>query len=238
MLPADTAPAERAAPSAIRIRFGLALALSAYAALIVLGLRSRAGLTQAQLTDPARLVTLWPPLIGLGVIAIVLFVEHAPLSSLGFRRPRLIDLDWGVLFFAVAFATMVSISPVVNAHVPGIGIRMGEVSMLDGWTMLFLSATIEELFFRGYLLERLERVTGRTWMGALASLILFACGHLSAWGPAGVVRNLVWGAFVTVLYVWRRNLPICMMMHFMQNAFSIPSLWYTPLKQLFGRGPL
>ncbi len=232
----DAASAESSAPSAIRIWLGLALALSAYAALMVLGLRARAGLTQAQLTDPARLVTFWSPLMGLGVIGIVAFIEDAPLRSLGIRRPRLIDLDWGVMFFVFAFVTMARVGPIVDSHVPGIGIRMPEVSMLKGWTMLVFAATMEELFFRGYLLERFERVTGRTWMGALVSLIMFAFGHLPTWGPAGVVRNLVWGAFVTLLYVWRRNLPVCVMMHFLQNACSTPGLWYTPLKRAFARG--
>jgi membrane protease YdiL (CAAX protease family) len=232
----DGAPAESSAPSAIRIWLGLLIALSAYATLIAFGLRGGAGLTQSQLTDPERLVTFWSPLMGLGVIGIVAFIEDAPLSSLGLRRPRLIDLDWGLLFFAIGFATMVWVGPVVNSHVPGIGIRTQAISMLDGWVALVFSATMEELFFRGYLIERLERVTGSTAMAALASLMLFGLGHLPAWGPAGVVRNLVWGSFVTVLYVWRRNLPVCMMMHFLQNAVSISVLWYVPLKRAFGGG--
>ncbi|HUY19042.1 MAG TPA: CPBP family intramembrane glutamic endopeptidase [Candidatus Binataceae bacterium] len=238
MQPADAAPAERSAVSATRVWLGLALALAAYAALIVMGLRSRASLTPPQLTDPARLLSWWSPLMGLGVIGIVAFIEHAPLTSLGLRRPRLIDLDWGLLFFAVGFAAMVRIGPMVNSYVPGVGVRMREVSMLEGWTMVLSSATMEELFFRGYLLERLERVSGRTWIAALASLIMFAFGHLAAWGPAGVVRNLVWGAFITLLYVWRRNLPTCMMMHLLQNAGSLPGLWYLPLRHAFRRGAL
>jgi membrane protease YdiL (CAAX protease family) len=235
---ADAAPAESSVPSAIRIWLGLALALFAYAALLAQGLRTDAGLTAVQLVDPVRLVTLWSPLMGLGVIGIVKFIEDAPLSSLGLRQPRFIDVDWGVLFFVFALVTMARVGPVVDAHVPGIGIRMRELSLLKGWTMMLFAATMEELFFRGYLLERFERVTGSTWIAALASLTLFAFGHLPAWGAAGVVRNLVWGGFVTGLYVWRRNLPVCMMMHFLQNASSTPSLWYTPLKRAFARGLL
>jgi membrane protease YdiL (CAAX protease family) len=236
MQPADAAPAANSASSTPRIWFGLALALSAYAVMIADGLLGRAALAPAQLADPARLVSWWSPLMGFGVVGIVAFIENAPLSSLGLRRPRLIDLDWGLLFFALAFMTMVWVGPLVNSRVPGIAVRMPAVSMLRGWTILVASATMEELYFRGYLLERFERVTGSTWMAALGSLTLFALGHLPAWGLAGVVRNLVWGGFVTGLYVWRRNLPACMMMHFLQNALSIPSLWYAPLQWALGRG--
>ncbi|HTW89316.1 MAG TPA: CPBP family intramembrane glutamic endopeptidase [Candidatus Binataceae bacterium] len=233
---AETATTEISAPSAIRIWLGLTLALSAYAALLALGLWNDTRLTGSQLTNPVRLVSFWSPLMGLGVVGIVKFIEDAPLSSMGLRRPRFIDVDWGLVFFVFAMVTMARIGPVVDAHVRGIGFRMNEFSLLKGWTMIIFAATMEELFFRGYLLERFERVTGSTWIAALASLTLFAFGHLPGWGPAGVVRNLVWGAFVTGLYVWRRNLPICMMMHFLQNTSSLPSLWYTPLKRVFARG--
>jgi membrane protease YdiL (CAAX protease family) len=228
-------PAQSTAASTARVWYGLTLALAAYGALTVAGLVGRSKLAVEELGDPARLISLWSPIMGLGVIAIAAFIEDqpAPLRSLGLLRPTPLDVAWGMLFFAFGFVTMLRIAPVVDHHLAGIHVHLNQVPILIGWEAVVSAATMEELFFRGYLIERFERVSGSTWFAATTSLIMFAFGHLVAWGPAGVARNLIWGAFVTILYVWRRNLPACMLMHFMQDAFSIPVIWYTPLKRLF-----
>jgi len=225
-------------PSLGRVWLGLILALSAFGALMAAALSGKASLTSAETIDPARLVSWWSPIFGLGVLAIPVVIERAPepLRSLGIRRPSLLDFAWGVLMFLLAISAMAEVVPVVNRHLPAINVRLDRISLFNGWTLVFCASIFEELYFRGYLIERFEIVTGKTWIAATASLILFAAGHLPSWGPAGVVRNLVWGAFVTALYLLRRNLIVCIMMHFLQDALSIPVLWYVPLKRLLARG--
>jgi membrane protease YdiL (CAAX protease family) len=233
----DNEPAQLREVSARRVWCGLALALAGYGAMLVTGWIGRARLTSDQVSDPARLISLWSPALGLGVIAIAALIERqpAPLQSLGLRRPTPTDVTWGMLFFAAAFETMVTLVPFIDRSLPGVHMRLDRMPMLAGWTAIILASTMEELFFRGYLIERIERVSGTTALAAGASLVMFALGHLPAWGPAGVARNLVWGGFITALYVWRRNLAICVMMHLLQDAFSLPVLWYAPLRWMIAR---
>src|SRR5579875_642482 len=228
-------PSETPEPNLDRVSLGLGIALSAFAALMVVSLRAQSGFTAEQDSDPGRLMAWWLPLFGLGVVAIPIFIERraAPLRSLGIRRPGLFDITWGVLAFALAVRAMATVAPLINRRFPAIHIQMNQLPMLKGWILVISAAVFEELFFRGYLIERLEMVAGSTWFAAGLSLMLFAFGHLPAWGPAGAVRYLVWGAFVTALYLLRRNLVVCMMMHLAQDALSIPVLWYAPLKRLF-----
>ena len=53
------------------------------------------------------------------------------------------------------------------------------------------------------------------------AVIAFFIMHLSFWGLGGLIQIGVWSLVVTGLYVWRRNLAACMLMHFMNDTFAI-----------------
>jgi membrane protease YdiL (CAAX protease family) len=80
------------------------------------------------------------------------------------------------------------------------------------WLVLavVLTASVtEELLFRAYPIERLARLTGARWPGALLSLAAFVAFHLhdGTWGHVvGVVLPL--RAVMTGLYLWRRNVVV------------------------------
>ncbi|CAN5159323.1 hypothetical protein BH09BAC4_BH09BAC4_05170 [soil metagenome] len=73
---------------------------------------------------------------------------------------------------------------------------------------------VEELFFRGHMIERLMRLTHNRNVAALGSLIPFALFHYSQ-GIAGIVLALVLGGVLTDVYMWRRGLKSTMMAHFL-----------------------
>jgi uncharacterized protein len=89
------------------------------------------------------------------------------------------------------------------------------------WLVLLAVATAgitEELIFRAYPLERLRTLTGRSWPGVVITLSVFVPLHLP-WGLAhmfGVV--LPYGALMTGLYLWRRNLPFVMLTHLLVDV--------------------
>ena len=71
--------------------------------------------------------------------------------------------------------------------------------------MVLTASVTEELLFRSYPIERLARLTGKRWPGALLSLAAFVAFHLHGWNlghVVGVVLPL--GAVMTGLYLWRR----------------------------------
>ena len=81
-------------------------------------------------------------------------------------------------------------------------------------TYIVLRAGIgEEVFFRGYIIERLESWTGKKYLSAALSVIPFALFHYSQ-GYTGIVIAFVLGSILTGMYLWRRDLKSNMIAHF------------------------
>jgi len=80
----------------------------------------------------------------------------------------------------------------------------------------------EEIMFRGYFIERVEELSGSMGIAAILSCILFGLNHASGWGFGYVFVVAAEGSAYATLYVWRRNLPACMVVHFITDT---PLLW-------------
>ncbi len=80
--------------------------------------------------------------------------------------------------------------------------------------LVLTAAVCEEFMYRGFAIEELGVLTGNRWLSACISLVLFGLGHVGTYGfstalllPASV------GLMITLLYMLRNNLLICMLMH-------------------------
>jgi len=81
--------------------------------------------------------------------------------------------------------------------------------------LLYARAGIaEEVFYRGYAIERIEALTGSRAIAAAVPLVIFAGSHFSQ-GAAGIFITFVIGAIATAIYLWKRNLLILIIAHFM-----------------------
>lgn len=78
----------------------------------------------------------------------------------------------------------------------------------------------EEILFRGYPIERLTSMTGRVVLGAGIAYLVFVLLHIPFWGWGGTIQIGIWSLIVTALYVWRRDLPACMVMHLLNDAYA------------------
>ncbi|HVP54365.1 MAG TPA: CPBP family intramembrane glutamic endopeptidase [Candidatus Eisenbacteria bacterium] len=80
----------------------------------------------------------------------------------------------------------------------------------------------EEFLYRGFAIEEIGRLAGSRWLGAGVSLLLFTIGHggLYGWTSALIIPFII-GTALTLLYMWRRNLPVCMLMHAGVDAWSL-----------------
>ena len=76
----------------------------------------------------------------------------------------------------------------------------------------------EEVLFRGYPIERIEELNGSRWVAGIVSCAAFTYAHLSYWGGAQLVIAAFGGIVLTVLYVWRRDLPSNMLAHFIADG--------------------
>lgn len=82
------------------------------------------------------------------------------------------------------------------------------------WTIIVIRAGIaEELFFRGYAIERLTALTGSRWVAVSIPLLIFSFGHFQQ-GPGSVFIAFVLGAILTATYLWKKDLLANMICHF------------------------
>ncbi|HXA09235.1 MAG TPA: CPBP family intramembrane glutamic endopeptidase [Chthoniobacterales bacterium] len=79
---------------------------------------------------------------------------------------------------------------------------------------------VEELFYRGYAIERLQSLGLNRWVAGIIPLLIFAFGHGTN-GWANVVLALALGALLTVFYLWRRDLVANMVGHFTIDLLSV-----------------
>ena len=78
--------------------------------------------------------------------------------------------------------------------------------------IVFRAGVVEELFYRGYALERLRMIgLGRFWSVAIP-LVIFSLGHWSG-GAANILIAFAAGLILTGFYLWRRDLAANMIGH-------------------------
>ncbi len=170
----------------------------------------------------ALLLVQW--LLTLLILALVLFWERLPLTSIGLKRPSGKDLLWGFLGFIIGAITFILTSPLVQAlnlttTTPGIH-ELAQLSLGMRLAIVVTAGITEEVMFRGYPIERLGALTGRPALGALLAYVIFVTLHIPFWGLGGALQIGVWSLVVTVLYLWRRNLPACILMHLLNDAYA------------------
>ncbi len=109
--------------------------------------------------------------------------------------------------------------------------------------MVLISAAIgEEIFFRGYLFERLGALfgTGKTALSAtiLLTSALFAAGHYQNMGLPGVEQAAITGMVFGGIFAWRKQIVVVMVAH---AAFDVAAIaliyanWEEPVAHLFFR---
>lgn len=191
---------------------GLAIALLGIP--LVVTLFKLADFTRA---DSAAMVA--RELLILALVGFLLWIvrsrEARPLSSIGLKpQPVVPAILWSfvtLLAFAAALAVSLSILPLLGLT---FGQSQGPVAALGVTFLTVLRAGIaEEIFYRGYAIERLEELTGSRALAAGIPLITFAGFHYSQ-GVAGVLIALALGAVATAIYLWKRNLVILIAAHF------------------------
>jgi membrane protease YdiL (CAAX protease family) len=79
---------------------------------------------------------------------------------------------------------------------------------------------VEELFFRGYAIERLESIGCGRFLSAAIPLGIFAGTHWTG-GIPSIIIALVLGTLVTLFYLWRRDLVANMIGHGLSNFLGL-----------------
>lgn len=97
---------------------------------------------------------------------------------------------------------------------------MAELSFGLRTVAVLTSGITEEILYRGYAVERLNLLTGRLVLSAGLAYFMFVALHLAFWGVGGTIQIGLGSLVLYALYLWRRNLPACMLMHVLNNTVA------------------
>jgi membrane protease YdiL (CAAX protease family) len=143
--------------------------------------------------------------------------EHLPLSSIGLRattprRSLLRGLWFGVILLVVTVGLYLGLR--------GIGIHLGEEhgsvfhpSLLVVTVSMLRAGVAEEIFYRGFAIERLQSLTDSKLVAGLVPLTIFAASHYRQ-GLGGILAVFVLGGILTVFYMKFRDLTANITAHF------------------------
>ena len=162
---------------------------------------------------------LWKELlIWVCVIALFLVIrcgEHLSLRSVGIGTATWKkSLLWS---FPLAIVSIFVGGMLVAITHYGHGENAEAFGKLPVWLVSLIcvrAGVAEELFFRGYAIERLQSLGLNRFWAAAVPLAIFSIGHWTG-GWANIVIALAIGAVLAAFYLWRRDLVANMIAHFL-----------------------
>lgn len=166
------------------------------------------------------LVVHW--LIFATILAWVVLIEHRDLASIGIRPIRWWTAPLGL--FAGTVILAVSGILIELLHLSSDTRFAGYLLSLPWPTRLMLVVTagvFEETAYRGYALERLASLLESKWLAGGITVLCFASAHIPTVGLEHILPVLIVSIFVTLLYLWRRDLVLNMVAHATVDAISI-----------------
>jgi len=162
-------------------------------------------------------------------------IEKQPLSSIGLHNRH-----WGksVLLAIIGLFACFVVGGLVLFIFNKAGVEFGQgkeaerfsaISPAVIFLMVLRAGLVEEVFYRGYLMERLEKISGKWIVYFLFPLIFFALWHYRQ-GLPGIIISFSLGTVLAFMYWKKRDLKANFMTHFL--ADFIPNL----LLPLFSNG--
>ena len=154
-----------------------------------------------------------------GMAALLLWIirqEKLPLSSVGLYSQKVgQSILWAILTVILCFGLLfVCLFIFQQAGWPyGESKSAAKLSLGPVLLVVTRAGLVEELFFRGYIIERLKALINNNYVAAFGSLIPFSLLHYSQ-GITGMILAFVLGGVLTGMYMWRRDLKSTMMAHF------------------------
>jgi|SRR5271165_4923975 len=89
--------------------------------------------------------------------------------------------------------------------------------------IIFRAGIVEELFYRGYAIERLEAMGLGRLASAALPLLVFAAGHYTE-GAYGILQGLFLGGILAGFYLWRRDLVANIIAHTLVDFIGTGSI--------------
>ncbi len=171
-------------------------------------------------------------ILTVAILAIVRYWERLPLRSIGLAWPNLIDIGLGlgllVLMFLADDLTLRFILPLLTspaAASQGVtAIDRPQVNLLEQmptWLSLLIAigaGISEELWARGYGIERLQAVTRSTFVAGAVMLGLDLLMHVPFWGFRYTVIIAPSQLLLLGMYLWQHRLAPGILAHTLMDA--------------------
>lgn len=158
------------------------------------------------------------------VIIIVLKWERFSLTSIGIKTPSGRDVIWGVAGFFVGILSFILTSSLMMGlgfNTTASGIRwMSAIPLSIRLVIVFTAGIAEEILYRGYPIERLLTYTRSLGLSVVIPYVFFVILHIPLWGIGGSIQIGVWTLIITYVYVKRRNLYSCILMHILNDIYA------------------
>lgn len=167
-------------------------------------------------------------LYALAILSWLVLAERLPLSSIGFRSPT-----WKTLLFAVLglvaalFVFTIHFAVIVRLfHLDTTGALEQQRAILSRpyWFRVLLTlraGVVEEILFRGYLIEKVRQLTGSVALAVALSVLTFTGAHFAGWGLVHLIPVFGVAIVFALLYVWCRDLPSNMLAHFLTDGAAL-----------------
>ena len=213
----DAVLCRRRPPAATFVGLGVALLLPLLTNLVVTYVL---GVTPSRALITVGLATHW--VVFALLLVIVMRWEREPLESIGWRSPRWFTLPLGI-------AAGVAIAVVSGFVSQRLGLKsdthflafLQSLPLVVRVALVITAGVFEETLYRGYGIERLSKYFGGKWVAAALTLVLFTLAHASAVGAAQLAPIVLVSGLVTLLYLWRRDLLLNMVVHATIDAIGL-----------------
>ena len=199
------------------------------------------GLSLVKTTDPAAMVinefAIWS--VVLALLAIVVCWERNPITSIGIGRPSWEAICLGVLCTAPLLVLSMGTGALLRmlGAPAGDNAQAGMILGLPLWLQFFVAVTAgftEEILFRGYAIERVTLLTGSRKLGGIIPILIFGAVHAPFWGLAHAVIAGSTGFWLTLIYLWRRNLWVNIVAHGLLDAVLFVAIDINAAHQVTG----
>lgn len=155
------------------------------------------------------------------------FADRKSMQSLGYTWKGFSN-EAGLGFFcALAILGTGSLILVATGNISFISATLDPVNFVIEIIMMIIVAFVEELIFRGYLLNNLLESTNK-WVALAISSVLFALFHQANPDVSffAIINILLAGLLLGLNYIFTKNLWFSMCFHFAWNYFQGPVLGY------------
>ena len=159
-------------------------------------------------------------LVVAGLCVIVFRAQGRPLSEVGISGVRWRDVlaAIGGTVVGVVLAGVVGRIVAIKASVNDLQ-EIAAVPLSLRVTLVLTAGICEEFIYRGFAIEELIFLKSKGWLSAVVTWAFFTVSHAlpNKLSTALLIPGTL-GAVLTGLYLWRRNLASCMLMHAMVDT--------------------